>query len=80
MSELPSGRYVPCVDETEASDELHGAAAQRFAEARLEKVAVDAVAWTTTYCDPADGSIWVMDYPHSEVHGGGSPRLRREKD
>jgi hypothetical protein len=68
------------VDDTGPSDELHGNAATRFAETRLEKVAVDVVAWTTTYRDPADGSFWVMDYPHSEVHGGGSPRLRRQQD
>lgn len=68
------------MDEPGASDELHGNAAKNFAESRLEKVTVDDVAWTTTYRDPADGSIWVMDYPHSEVHGGGSPRLRRQRD
>ncbi|MFL5914887.1 MAG: Imm27 family immunity protein [Gaiellaceae bacterium] len=63
-----------------ATGEVHGNAAKRFAEAQLEEVAVDVVAWTTTYRDPKDGSIWVMDYPHSEVHGGGSPRLRRQPD
>lgn len=68
------------MDTNAGSDGLHGNAAQQFAEARLEKVAVDAVAWTTTYRDPADGSIWVMDDPHSEHHGGGPPRLRRKRD
>jgi hypothetical protein len=58
-------------------DELTGNAAQRFAEANLEKIEVDVVQWTTTYRDPRDGSEWLMDYPHSELHGGGPPRLRR---
>jgi hypothetical protein len=58
-------------------DELNGRAAQVFAEAHLEKIEVDVVEWTTTYRDPRDGSKWLMDYPHSELHAGGPPRLRR---
>jgi Immunity protein 27 len=33
--------------------------------------------WITTYRDPTDGSIWIMDYPHGEAEGGGPARLRR---
>jgi hypothetical protein len=62
-----------------ADDELHGNAATDFADAHLEEVAVDASGWITTYRDPSDDSIWVMDYPHGEEHGGGSPRLRRQR-
>jgi hypothetical protein len=50
--------------------ELHGRAAQLFAETHLEELAIDDVAWTATYLDPRDGSKWLMDYPHSEGHGG----------
>ena len=28
------------------------------------------------YIDDATGERWVMDYPQSELHGGGPPRLR----
>jgi hypothetical protein len=57
--------------------ELHGNAATRFAKANLEEISTDVVEWTVKYRDPRDGSEWLMDYPHSEVHGGGSARLRR---
>ena len=38
---------------------------------------MNATGWETEYEDPKTGAIWVMDYPHSEYHGGGSPRLRK---
>jgi immunity protein 27 of polymorphic toxin system len=59
---------------------LRGREAKRFAEKQLEQVDVDADARTTTYRNPADGSTWIMDYPRSTLHGGGSPRLRRQGD
>jgi hypothetical protein len=58
-------------------DEFNGNAAKDYAEAHLEEVEVDGVQWTITYRDPRDGSKWLMDYPHGELHGGGPPRLRR---
>lgn len=61
-------------------DELHGKAATDFADTHLEETEVDASGWITTYRDPTDGSIWILDYPHGEAHGGGSPRLRRQRD
>jgi hypothetical protein len=64
----------------EPVSELHGNAAKRFVETQLQEVEVDAAAWTTRYRNPRDGSEWLLDYPHSEVHGGGSPRLRRLPD
>jgi hypothetical protein len=33
-------------------------------------------AWLRLYKDPADGRLWEMTYPHSEMHGGGPRRLR----
>jgi hypothetical protein len=57
--------------------ELTGDNALTFAREVLEEVRVDVVNWTTEYRDPRDGSVWVMDYPKAEYHGGGSPRLRR---
>jgi hypothetical protein len=63
-----------------ADDELQGNAATEFADSQLEEVSVDASGWITTYRDPSDGSVWVMDYPHGDEHGGGSPRLRRQSE
>lgn len=45
-----------------------------FAERHLRKLRVDASGWMVEYEDPNTGEIWVMDYPHGEYHGGGSPR------
>jgi Immunity protein 27 len=59
------------------SIELTGKAASEFAAAHLEEVDIDATAWTIDYRDRRDGSLWLMDYPQGELHGGGSPRLRR---
>ena len=58
--------------------ELHGNAAKEFARRFLEQVRVDADRWETWYRDPRDGTVWLMDYPSSELHGGGPPRLRRQ--
>lgn len=60
--------------------ELTGNAAKEFAESALEKIRTNATDWTIEYRDPRDGSLWVMDYPHSDLHGGGPPRLRRVAD
>jgi hypothetical protein len=56
---------------------LDGAEARRYATEHVDKVKVDAVAWTTTYRCRETGSTWLLDYPHSEGQGGGPPRLRR---
>jgi immunity protein 27 of polymorphic toxin system len=44
----------------------------------LRKIA-DSIAtrgWETLYRDPDDGRYWEKTYPHSEMHGGGPPRLQ----
>jgi len=43
----------------------------------LKKVALskDYGAWETLFQDPNDGRYWERTYPHSEMHGGGPPRL-----
>lgn len=61
----------------EEVQELSGMAAQDYARGHLQQISVDTVGWTTTYCCPESGHQWLMDYPHSEVHGGGPPKLRR---
>lgn len=56
---------------------LTGNEADQYAAEHLEKVEVDATAWTKRFRCPTTGATWLMDYPESELHGGGSPRLRR---
>jgi hypothetical protein len=63
---------------SETSSELHGADAVQFASDRLRKVRVDVDTWEIEYIDDATGETWIMDYPHGEHHGGGSPRLRKQ--
>jgi len=35
--------------------------------------------WSSLYRDPTDGRLWERTYPHSEMHGGGPPRLAAVK-
>jgi hypothetical protein len=56
---------------------LNGADAVKYAAARLRKLRVDPASWEIEYVDDSTGETWVMDYPNSELQGGGSPRLRR---
>jgi hypothetical protein len=42
----------------------------------LIKIDNDRSGWLTLYRDPDDGRFWELDYPQSELHGGGPPRLR----
>jgi len=58
-------------------EELKGAEALRFAEAKLKKIRSDPDTWEVEYVDESTGERWILDYPSSEQHGGGSPRLRR---
>ena len=60
--------------------QLTGNAAKEFAASTLEKVRTNAADWTVEYRDPRDGSLWIMDYPQSELHAGGPPRLRRVRE
>jgi len=57
-------------------DELRGEQAVRRAET-MRKVRVNQDKWETEYLDEESGERWVMDYPDSALHGGGTPRLRR---
>ncbi|MFH0341547.1 MAG: Imm27 family immunity protein [Chromatiales bacterium] len=43
----------------------------------MRKVGVDADRWEIEYIDDGTGDRWLLDYPESEQHGGGSPRLRK---
>jgi hypothetical protein len=56
--------------------QLQGAEAISYAKKHLQEMRIDPVAWQTEYVCPDTGKRWLLDYPHSEAHGGGSPRLR----
>jgi hypothetical protein len=60
----------------EEKDELHGADAVAFAK-RLKNLKTNPDTWEVEYVDEDTGEKWLMDYPNSEYHGGGSPRLRK---
>ncbi len=58
-------------------EELDGAAAQDYVREHLEEIEVDKVQWEILYRCPVTAIEWLCDFPHSERHGGGPPRLRR---
>ncbi len=47
-----------------------------LASGSLERVATANEGWSTLYRDSADGRLWELTYPQSELHGGGPPVLR----
>lgn len=51
--------------------------AQTYAKNHLVEVHLDVSRWTTIYQCPALGILWLEDFPWSEMHGGGPPRLRQ---
>lgn len=55
---------------------LDGNEALQYAREHLREVRVDSVNRETHYLCPATGIAWQIDYPHSELPGGGPPRLR----
>jgi hypothetical protein len=58
-------------------NELFGAEALKYAEANLRQIRAFPDRWETEYEDPRTKEKWILDYPHSERHGGGEPRLRK---
>ena len=42
----------------------------------MTKVKTDLNGWRIFYADKNE-VVWILDYPDSEYHGGGSPRLRK---
>lgn len=57
--------------------ELKGNEADDYVKNHLQEISVDAENWQGTYECPLTGFKWLRDYPNSELHGGGSPRLRK---
>lgn len=63
----------------DGKDVLRGAEAIQFSKT-LDVLEVRADSWEIVYFDDRTGEKWIQDYPQSEQHGGGSPRLRRIAD
>jgi hypothetical protein len=49
---------------------------ERLTGGVLEPLAHDSTGWASLFRDPADGRLWELYYPQSELHGGGPPSLR----
>jgi hypothetical protein len=47
----------------------------RLLSDELEQLAVADDGWRRLYRRSADGSLWQLDHPYSEMHGGGPRRL-----
>jgi hypothetical protein len=58
-------------------EELDGVEAQTYARNHLEKVHTDQVQWEIFYRCPVTAIEWLYHFPHSQLHCGGPPRLRR---
>lgn len=58
--------------------EYNGKEAVEFAKNFLKETRSNPIAWTVEYEDPLTEEVWVMDYPQSELQGGGPPRLRKK--
>jgi hypothetical protein len=56
---------------------LEGREAQEYARQHLTKISVDGTMWEIHYTCSHTGIQWIMDFPQSEAHGGGPPRLRK---
>jgi hypothetical protein len=61
----------------DAQGYLEGKDALDFAEKYLRKGLIDSQNWEIEYENPDNGDKWIMTYPDSEAHGGGSPLLTK---
>jgi hypothetical protein len=48
---------------------------EELRRSELVELAKSADGWDTLLRDPADGRLWELTYPSSEMHGGGPPSL-----
>lgn len=60
--------------------ELGGNEANQYVREHLVEVSADVDNWTFSFRCPAVGRSWLLDYPKSHQHGGGSVRLRQLDD
>lgn len=48
---------------------------QELTSKHLIKISVDQSGWLVLYRDPQDSRLWELSRPHSQMHGGGPPKL-----
>jgi immunity protein 27 of polymorphic toxin system len=65
--EMVQGRMI----EDEASRRI-----KKLVREELKSVAKASNGWDSLFRDPADGRLWELTYPSSELQGGGPPTLR----
>ena len=58
-------------------DEYRGKEALDHISKYLKKVKSDPNLWQTEYIDIKTGKKWLLDYPNSELQGGGEARLKK---
>jgi Immunity protein 27 len=68
-----SGNTCICSD----VEEINGAHINPYCSNHLKIELVDGEKWQIIYKCPETGIQWLKDFPSSEYHGGGVPRLRR---
>jgi len=59
-----------------ANRSLEGEDTWKFINDNLVLKFTDSIRWQSTYEDHASCQLWLLDYPDSAQHGGGTPRLR----
>lgn len=59
------------------TDELNGRTAEEYAQSHLKKLSVNGELWEILFECPITGIQWIEDFPQSEAHGGGPPRMRK---
>ncbi|MBV6396582.1 MAG: hypothetical protein HFACDABA_02182 [Anaerolineales bacterium] len=70
---MDSGIICRCAE----IEELNGREAQDYAKRHLRKVRVDGQTWEIEFECVNTSIKFIMDFPQSEAHGGGPPRLRK---
>ena len=58
-------------------EQYEGATAIEYTRKYLTMLEADSTTWVIEYVCRDCGTRWTEDYPHSELHGGGPPRLRK---
>jgi hypothetical protein len=58
-------------------DEIYRGSVAVSKASNMKKIGQDESGWEVFFRDDRTGEHWVLDYPDSAQHGGGSPRLGR---
>jgi hypothetical protein len=67
--ELPDfGEDYLAMDRQDATTHVH---------TTFDAISIDLETWETRCRNPADGSLWLVDYPDAQRAGGGMRRVRR---